>query len=203
MMIIFLLAVAVGRYCSAYEPTTEDYRATIALNQTEIEHCEQIKEQIAKTTKAIEKQKWYDAAFVDILHQKWQAQDNYQKSLSRKNEEIKLTIKQLEQPKVVHRYIGHFKITHYCNQNYPHGCNDGDATNTASGTKPTPGRTIAVDPKKIPYGTEVVIGDHIYIAEDAGGAIKGNRIDICVASHSEALQKGVLKNVPVYIVEKR
>ena len=34
-----------------------------------------------------------------------------------------------------------------------------------------------------------------------GGAIKGNRIDICVSSHSECYRLGVLHNVPVYIVK--
>lgn len=31
-----------------------------------------------------------------------------------------------------------------------------------------------------------------YIAEDVGGAIKGNRIDIFVADHQEALNRGVI-----------
>lgn len=86
--------------------------------------------------------------------------------------------------------LGEFTITHYCKENYPHICNDGDATQTATGTVPTAGRTIAVDPSVIPYGSEVVIDGHTYIAEDCGGAIKGNRIDIVVDTHSEALQLG-------------
>ena len=39
------------------------------------------------------------------------------------------------------------------------------------------------------------------MAEDTGGAIKGYKIDICVSSHSEALERGRLVNVPVYIEE--
>lgn len=62
---------------------------------------------------------------------------------------------------------------------------------TATGTKATAGRTIAVDPSVIPYGTEVVIDGHTYIAEDCGGAVKGNRIDIFFNSHEEARQFGV------------
>ena len=64
----------------------------------------------------------------------------------------------------------------------------------------TPNRTIAVDPRIIPLGSKVEINGRIYIAEDTGGAIKGNRIDMCVSSHSEAYAKGVLNNVPVYVV---
>lgn len=61
---------------------------------------------------------------------------------------------------------------------------------TASGTVPTEGRTIAVDPSVIPYGSEVWIGDHMYIAEDCGGAIKGNHIDIYFATHSACYSIG-------------
>ena len=87
--------------------------------------------------------------------------------------------------------LGEYKITYYCKENYPHICNDGDATKTATGTTPTVGRTIAVDPSVIPYGTELVINNHTYVAEDCGSAIKENRIDILVETHEEALQCGV------------
>lgn len=58
---------------------------------------------------------------------------------------------------------------------------------TATGTIPQQGRTIAVDPSVIPLGSKVKIGDTVYTAEDTGGAIKGNRIDIFFESHKEAL----------------
>ena len=50
---------------------------------------------------------------------------------------------------------------------------------TATGTVPKYG-TIAVDPSVIPYGTKVYIKelDKVFTAEDTGGAIKGNTIDI-------------------------
>lgn len=96
--------------------------------------------------------------------------------------------------------IGEFELTYYCIENYPHICNDGEATLTATGTTPTPGRTIAVDPSVIPYGTEVVIDGHTYIAEDCGGAIRGNRIDIVVETHEQALQMG-LRSAEVFIKE--
>lgn len=60
---------------------------------------------------------------------------------------------------------------------------------TSTGTIATAGRTIAVDPTFIPYGTEVIIEgmDGTYLAEDCGGLIKGkNRIDIFFDSHEEA-----------------
>lgn len=89
------------------------------------------------------------------------------------------------------KHIMRCKLTAYCGENYYHICNNGDATNTATMTTPTPGRTIAVDPTVIPYGSEVVINGHTYIAEDCGGAVKGNRIDVLFATHQEALEFGI------------
>ena len=84
-------------------------------------------------------------------------------------------------------------LTAYCRENYPHICNDGESTYTASGTVATVGRTVAVDPNYIPYGTQIEIdGVGVRIAEDRGGAIKGqNRIDLLVETHEEALKFGI------------
>jgi len=50
---------------------------------------------------------------------------------------------------------------------------------------------IAVDPKVIPLGTKIEIKDMgIFIAEDTGGKIKGNRIDIYFNSREEARKFG-------------
>jgi 3D (Asp-Asp-Asp) domain-containing protein len=70
-------------------------------------------------------------------------------------------------------------------------------TTTASGTRVQQGRTIAVDPRVIPLGTQVkvVSPSHpelngVYTAEDTGGKIKGNIIDIYVASYDKAIDYG-------------
>lgn len=95
-----------------------------------------------------------------------------------------------EEPKYIDIYksIGDYKITAYCSCDKCCGKSDGI---TASGTKATNGRTVAVDPNVIPYGTELLIDGHKYIAEDCGGAIKGNKIDIYFDNHSDALNYGV------------
>lgn len=70
---------------------------------------------------------------------------------------------------------------------------------TSTRTVATANRTIAVDPRVIPYGSKVKIDGKEYIAEDCGGAIKGNRIDIFVDNHDNTLEQGVrYLNVKVY-----
>ena len=71
---------------------------------------------------------------------------------------------------------------------------------TSSGTIPTAGRTIATDPKVIPAGSRVIIDGHEYIAEDTGGGIKGNRIDIAFDTHDEAMAFG-RQGLDIYILE--
>lgn len=68
-----------------------------------------------------------------------------------------------------------------------------DYGKTASGTKVAEGRTIAMD-KSIPFGTKVKIegfGDQIFIVEDRGGAIVGNKIDLYMEHLSDAQNFGV------------
>lgn len=88
--------------------------------------------------------------------------------------------------------LGTFTITHYCCEKYPHICNAGPPYKTATGTTPHVGG-CAVDPKKIPLGSYVKINGVVYHAEDTGGAIDGNRIDIVVGTHEEALNKGTYR----------
>ena len=84
--------------------------------------------------------------------------------------------------------LGEFELTAYCPCS--ECCGSSADGITATGTKPVQGRTIAVDIDVIPYGYEVIINGHTYIAEDCGGAIVGKRIDIYFDSHSEALEFG-------------
>ena len=49
----------------------------------------------------------------------------------------------------------------------------------------------AVDPKVIPLGSQVYVEGHGWrIAEDVGGKVKGNIIDIFMGSRKEALNLG-------------
>lgn len=60
---------------------------------------------------------------------------------------------------------------------------------------------VAVDPSVIPLGTRLYIKGYGYaIADDIGGAIKGNRIDLAFDSHREAINFG-LQRVTVYVLD--
>lgn len=77
----------------------------------------------------------------------------------------------------------------------------GKPASTASGTTPTAGRTVAVDPSVIPLGSTVIIDGVSYIAEDTGSAVKGNVIDIYFSSHSEACNWGSRYREVTYIIQ--
>lgn len=83
-----------------------------------------------------------------------------------------------------------FRIYHYCPCEYCTGKRPGDADYgiTATGTKATEGRTIAVDPDVIPLGSEVLINGVIYIAEDTG--VEGKTIDLFINNHEQAAAMG-------------
>lgn len=85
--------------------------------------------------------------------------------------------------------LGTFKLTAYCP--CPKCCGEWADGITYTGTEATAGRTVAVDPKVIPLGSTVYINGSAYVAEDIGGAIKGNRIDVYFPDHKTALQFGV------------
>lgn len=70
----------------------------------------------------------------------------------------------------------------------------------STGVMPQENRTVAVDPNVIPYGTRIRIGDDVYVAEDCGSAIKGNRIDIFLGNESQCDDFGV-KELEIEVLE--
>lgn len=89
-----------------------------------------------------------------------------------------------------------YKVTAYCS--CAKCCGRYASGYTSSGTKATAGRTVAAS-SSLPYGTKLNINGKTYVVEDRGGAIKGNRIDVYVNSHAEALAWGV-KYLPVEVI---
>ena len=86
------------------------------------------------------------------------------------------------------RSLGYFTCTAYCGCSY---CSEGYGSMTATGVYARANHTIAVDPSVIPYGTWVVINGITYKAEDCGGGIKGNEIDIYFEDHAATEAFGV------------
>ena len=77
---------------------------------------------------------------------------------------------------------------------------DGNGHYTSGGNLVRKG-LVAVDPTVIPMGTRLFIPGYGHaIADDVGGAIKGNRIDMAFGSHSEAMDFG-RQQVTVYILD--
>lgn len=85
--------------------------------------------------------------------------------------------------------LGTFRITHYCPCSIC--CGPWGDGITSTGVIAVTNHTIAVDPDQIPYGSKVVINGQVYVAEDCGGAIRENCIDIYVATHEEGENRGV------------
>ena len=89
-----------------------------------------------------------------------------------------------------------FKITAYCPCSKC--CGKYASGYTSSGTKATAGRTVAAS-SQFAFGTKLIINGKEYTVEDRGGAITGNKIDIYMNTHAEALAWGV-RYLPVQVV---
>ena len=87
--------------------------------------------------------------------------------------------------------LGDFTLTFYTHT----------SNRTKTGVYPKIKRTIAVDPKIIPLGSVLYVeGYGVFIAEDTGGKIKGQRLDIFVNTKQEAVNLGV-KKARVYLIK--
>ena len=89
-----------------------------------------------------------------------------------------------------------FKVTAYCSCAKCCGKVTG---RTASGTSAKAGQTVAAS-GQFAFGTKLNINGKEYTVEDRGGAIQGNRIDIYMNSHAEAIAWGV-KYLPVQVAQ--
>ena len=93
-----------------------------------------------------------------------------------------LEVAKIEEEKSSVLYLGTFLCTAYddCYE-----CQEEFVGTTALGVPPQVNHTVAVDPSVIPLGTHIIINGIDYVAEDVGGGINGNHIDIFVGSHEE------------------
>lgn len=107
-----------------------------------------------------------------------------QLSLEKQQDEVRKEEKEQEakrQEEAEKGWTHEFHVTAYCGC---YSCSEGYGTQTSTGVTAEAGRTIAVDPDVVPYGSKVQINGHTYVAEDCGGAINGYDIDIYMDEHS-------------------
>lgn len=78
-------------------------------------------------------------------------------------------------------------------------CSDGLEL-TAYGTIPKANHTIAA-PRSIPFGSRVVVSNHVYTVEDRTSRRFDGRFDIFFNTHTEALRFGVRTNTVTVITQ--
>lgn len=119
-------------------------------------------------------------------------EDNIENKIIEKVD-INITEKTMKEPNLIS--LGMFKLTAYCPCTLCCGKWADNRRNNivygAIGEELKENYSIAVDPDVIPYRSEVIINGKAYKAQDCGGAIKGNRIDVYFEDHDDALEFGV------------
>lgn len=122
---------------------------------------------------------------------------SYLDMLDKVNEEIYQDMQSKQEAK--YQYLGTFLLTGYddCYE-----CQEEFVGTTALGVPPRENHTIAVDPKIIPLGTHVLINDVEYVAEDVGGGVNQNHIDIFVGSHAETFSDFCNGYAEVYLINE-
>lgn len=160
---------------------------------------------IGREKKPLETQETDSTAQVIALHNLVDAHSEKKPEIVHTVERVYYEAEEIDEP-AVPTSIGWFTITAYCACEKCCGKTPDDPWYgiTATGTKATQGRTIAVDPRVIPYGTVLYFEGPDgcisgYVAEDCGGSIKGNRIDLYFDSHAAALEWGV-RTLEVFVM---
>lgn len=92
--------------------------------------------------------------------------------------------------------IDDFVITGYCTKcNSPSG-----SRTTSSGRTATSGISVAVNSSQIKLGTKIIIGDHVYVADDRHGNNNYSHVvDIFFGDETHHGEEPLIKNIPVYI----
>lgn len=111
--------------------------------------------------------------------------------INKELETVNTTIADLKSEEYKLVYLGDYKITYYCDEEFEHICGYGNHM-TASGKQTEVGWTAAADWGILPNGSIIYIED-IGFREvmDVGGAVNGEHIDVLVQEHEEALDLGV------------
>jgi 3D (Asp-Asp-Asp) domain-containing protein len=77
---------------------------------------------------------------------------------------------------------------------------DGSGSGITATGIPARRGVVAVDPGVIPLGSRVYIpGYGVAIAADTGGAIRGQKVDLCMETYGECMNFG-RRNIEVYVL---
>lgn len=196
--ILVVMAIVIGLisykvYATSLQKEKDNLQKTIAENNVKIEQLNVIQTKLHETAEAIRCFNTEDN-LINELSNKWLEYDSSKNLLIKDNDtflnQISIIEKKLKEEENSKKYLGNFTLVAYYQGN-----------KTSTGTKPKANHTIAVDPKVIPYGSKVYIeGYGTYIAEDCGGGIKGNMIDIYMNTYNECIQFG-RRQAKVYIIK--
>lgn len=159
----------------------------INQNEISITKLETAKQHLHYTAECFRDLDEEDTSFINMLKLKYEQLEIKENELKNLNQTYWAEIEKLSAQR---KFLGTFELTAY---------HQGDITST--GTTPTENRTVAVDPNVIPYGSVIEIeGYGTYIAEDCGGAVKGNIIDIYMQGYENCINFG-RKKANVYILQ--
>lgn len=196
--ILVVMAIVIGLisykvYATSLQKEKDNLQKTIADNNVKIEQINNIQTKLHETAEAIRCVNTEDT-LINELSNKWLEYDSSKNLLIKDNDtfshQILVIEKKLKEEEDSKKYLGNFTLVAYYQGN-----------KTSTGTKPKANHTIAVDPKVIPYGSKVYIeGYGTYVAEDCGGGIKGNMIDIYMNTYNECIQFG-RRQAKVYIIK--
>lgn len=188
--VVFLLTYALMTQVSG-NMTTEQINAE--LQNTEVK-LQQLNQMLTQTHDLANAKRDFglaeDSTAIANLKENWNL-------LNEEKNKLRAEFEALNHKKAIkERYLGTFKCTAYIN---PYN------NATANGGTTVPYKTIAVDRKVIPLGSKLRVrridtgAEYTVIANDTGGVIKGNKIDMVVNTNSEAKQWGV-RNVEIWIL---
>lgn len=112
-----------------------------------------------------------------------------------KNFKLELQVHELQEQKVAKNTIM-AKVTAYSPLDDRNGINSSGNPNITATGMPVSRGVVAVDPRKIPYGTRLKIEgfERIFVAGDTGGALRnydGYAIDVMKPTYTEAIKFGV------------
>ena len=187
--VIVLICVITFIYISAVSAEKETLVNTIESNNIEIVQIENAQNKLHEAAEAMRQLQNDDTNFINSLSSKWLELNESKNILIQDNANCQQQLNEIVEKENSRKYMGEFTLVAYYQGNI-----------TSTGTRPQVNRTIAVDPRVIPYGSKVYIeGYGTYVAEDCGGAIKGNIIDIYMSSYNECIQFGRRK-AKVYII---